>query len=328
LTIMLQRQHAQCGATRWHLPTVQTAGRRPVRCRASSAKEVAQPEWRRPALLQPPYHVVITGSTKGIGRALAAEFLRAGDTVMITSRSEEAVKATVTELGNAYGKERVHGLSANVSVGADVRALADYAKERMGRVDMWINNAGSNGYTYKPLLESDDAALAEIVGTNVLGVMLCCKEAIRIMSTQSAGHVFNMDGAGASGSATPRFAAYGATKRSLAQLGASLQAELGQANVPVCVHNLSPGMVTTELLMSGADTPTAKFFINTLAEEAETVAQWLVPRVRQVPQAPTSLLSGRLNPTYIQYLTTPKAFTQIAQRLIFGTRKARFVPEP
>jgi hypothetical protein len=81
------------------------------------------------------------------------------------------------------------------------------------------------------------------------------------------GHVFNMDGAGADGSATPRFAAYGATKRSLAQLGASLQAELGLAKVTkVGVHNLSPGMVTTELLMSGADTPTAKFFINCLGE--------------------------------------------------------------
>lgn len=90
-----------------------------------------------------------------------------------------------------------------------------------------INNAGSNGYRYGPLLESTDEALEEIVETNVLGVMLSCREAIRVMRSQpSAGHVFNMDGAGADGNATPRFAAYGATKRSLAQLGKSLNAEL------------------------------------------------------------------------------------------------------
>lgn len=73
--------------------------------------------------------------------------------------------------------------------------------------------------------------------------------------------------AGADGSPTPRFAAYGATKRGLQQLGKSLAAELKLLGIKnVGVHNLSPGMVTTELLMSGADTPTAKFFINCLGE--------------------------------------------------------------
>lgn len=124
------------------------------------------------------------------------------------------------------------------------------------------------------------------------------------------GHVFNMDGAGADGNPTPRFAAYGATKRSLAQvrvvcrlllvaslaltrrspglpppprpdgctpalpdaarpstpqLGKSLEAELKLAKISnVGIHNLSPGMVTTELLMSGANTPQARWFINAL----------------------------------------------------------------
>lgn len=77
---------------------------------------------------------------------------------------------------------------------------------------------------------------------------------------------------GADGSATPRFAAYGATKRGLSQLGRSLEAELKLLGVKnVGIHNLSPGMVTTELLMTGADTPTAKFFINCLAEEPQEV---------------------------------------------------------
>lgn len=67
------------------------------------------------------------------------------------------------------------------------------------------------------------------------------------------GHIFNMDGAGADGSPTPRFAAYGATKRSLAQLGKSLVSELKTAKIQnVGIHNLSPGMVTTDLLMAGA----------------------------------------------------------------------------
>lgn len=66
------------------------------------------------------------------------------------------------------------------------------------------------------------------------------------------GHIFNMDGAGADGGGTPRFAAYGATKRGLEQLSKSLNSELRMLGLKnVAVHNLSPGMVTTDLLMAG-----------------------------------------------------------------------------
>ena len=119
----------------------------------------------------------------------------------------------------------------------------------------------------------------------------------------------------------------------------------------VTVHNLSPGMVTTELLMSGecwweraamlcsylssgprqqvklvllftagADSKAAKFFINCLAEQPETVAQELVPRIRQVPQQGSSS-------SYIRFLTKGKAYTQILGRLLAGQRKNRWVTE-
>ena len=184
------------------------------------------------------------------------------------------------------------GKACNMAKAGDVATFANYAKDALGSIDVWyvlrahhinemrlltshcplimcwacrINNAGSNGYKYKTLLESSDADLVSIVETNVLGVMLGCKEAraagwlrpawhvpymtsspmgtgamgtgaepeggvaavlqaIRVMRDQpSGGHIFNMDGAGADGNATPRFAAYGATKRGLVQLSRSLQ---------------------------------------------------------------------------------------------------------
>ena len=153
-------------------------------------------------------------------------------------------------------------------------------------------------------------------------------QAVRVMRDQpSGGHMFLMDGAGADGNATPRFAAYGATKRSLEQLSKSLAAELRMLDIQrVGVHNLSPGMVTTELLMAGANTPTAKFFINCLAEPAEEVAQFLVPRVRRVPQE-SKALGGGISPQYIRFLTPVKAYSQIAARLVLGQRKGRYVEE-
>lgn len=273
--------------------------------------------------VEPPYNVVITGSTKGLGLALAKEFLRSGDRVVISSRSGDRVKGVTKELEALHGHDKVKGIECNVGVPEDVARLASFAQEQLGEVHMWINNAGSNAYRYGPLIEAEDCALAEIVETNTLGVMLSCRYAIRMMRQQPhGGHIFNMDGAGADGNATPRFAAYGATKRSLAQFTKSLQAELQMLDVKnVIVHNLSPGMVTTELLMSGSDTRQAKFFINALAEPAEEVASYLVPRLRAIPA------SGAKKSTYIRFLTGPKAYVQILGRLLFKLRKNRYVAE-
>jgi len=272
------------------------------------------------------YSVLITGSTKGVGQALAEQHLQQGDRVIITSRSPERVSETVTKLRKKYGADRVVGLACNVCKPGDVTALAEYAVKSFGKIDIWINNAGTNAYYYGPLADANEADLAAIVETNMLGVMLCCKEAIRVMRKQSnGGHIFNMDGAGADGNATPRFAAYGATKRGLQQFSKSLQAELKMQKIEnVVVHNLSPGMVTTELLMSGANTPQAKFFINCLAEPPAHVAEFLVPRVRQVLD---SNGNGPTKPTCIQYLTQGKALAQIAGRALFGLRKNRWVAE-
>ncbi|RZB65681.1 NYC1-like protein isoform X2 [Glycine max] len=242
----------------------------------------------------PPFNVLITGSTKGIGYALAKEFLKAGDNVLICSRSDERVKTAVQNLRVEFGEQHV-----------------------------WINNAGSNAYSYKPLVEASDEDLIEVVTTNTLGLMICCREAIKMMVNQPrGGHIFNIDGAGSDGRPTPRFAAYGATKRSVVHLTKSLQAELRMQDVKnVVVHNLSPGMVTTDLLMSGVNTKQAKFFINVLAEPAEVVAEYLVPNIRSVPA------NGSMKPTYIRFLTGLKAYSQIFSRLAFGARRNRYILE-
>ena len=203
-------------------------------------------------------------------------------------------------------------------------------------------------------------------------------QAINLMRRQAKGGlVYNMEGAGADGNATANFAAYGATKRGLKQLCNSLQvgcrpaapahraappcrrpcqpirrrpqAELKAAGVSnVGVHALSPGMVTTELLMSGEarwlplraapraaaerrrpdagleERPRAQFFVNVLAETANTCAAALVPQLRGC------LLERQARGGVgkdIRFLTKLKAYTQLAARLAFGVRKDRHVVE-
>ncbi|XP_015076120.1 chlorophyll(ide) b reductase NOL, chloroplastic isoform X2 [Solanum pennellii] len=294
---------------------------------AAVVKAASSPHANTKEPMLPPYDVLITGASKGIGYALAKEFLKAGDNVIICSRSDERVVSALDRLRVETGKQHVwipmQGTKCDVREGDDVKTLVAFAKEKLQYIDIWINNAGSNAYSFKPLAEASDEDLIQVVTTNTLGLMICCREAINLMQNQPrGGHIFNIDGAGSDGRPTPRFAAYGATKRSVVHLTKSLQAELEMQDVKnVLVHNLSPGMVTTDLLMSGANTKQAKFFINVLAEPADVVAEYLVPNIRSIPT------NGSTKATYIRFLTGLKAYSQIFSRIAFGARRNRYVLE-
>ncbi|PSC70796.1 chlorophyll b reductase [Micractinium conductrix] len=258
-----------------------------------------------------PLRVLVTGGSQGIGKALAREFLRCGDRVLVTSRSEAGAEAAVANLKEEVGSDvDVVGLMCDVSNAASVDALLGQALEQLGGLpDVILNNAGYSG-SYKSLSEMSAEQVEQVVRTNLLGSLLITRASMRAAAAAAddaaaaaggspaqqrggrAGdehgsspvphvHVFNMEGAGSDGSATPQYAAYGATKAALAQLLRSLQAEAKALPAPVSVHNLSPGMVLTPLLLEGA-TPQAKQAFNILCEHPETVAAFLVPRVRSV----------------------------------------------
>lgn len=107
-----------------------------------------------------------------------------------------------------------------------------------------------------------------------------------------------------------------------------MQAELkAMGETKVGVHNLSPGMVTTQLLMSGADNPQSKWFINCLAETPDTVADFLVPRIRDIPSKRPLPGQGPTTGQYIKFLTQTKAYSRIFARLLRGQNKGRFVAE-
>jgi chlorophyll(ide) b reductase len=119
--------------------------------------------------------VLITGSTKGVGLALAEQHLQEGDNVIICSRTEESVRAVMRDLRDRYGSDRVSGQACNVCKGSDVASLIKRAQDDLGSIDLWINNAGTNMYTFKSLMETAESDLAAIVDTNMLGVLICCR---------------------------------------------------------------------------------------------------------------------------------------------------------
>ena len=134
-----------------------------------------------------------------------------------------------------------------------------FAKEKLGNIGYWINNAGINGGR-RALSELTMKQVETVVKVNLLGIFYCTKVAMDIMAEQKGftGHIFNTVGSGVKGGGTPGYATYGATKRGLPQLTASLVKEIdeGVQGYPkkatpgkIQVHSVSPGMVFTKLLL-------------------------------------------------------------------------------
>ncbi len=115
----------------------------------------------------------------------------------------------MTSLASETGpgaRNRLFGVVADVSSPSDVSRLGSEAKTALGAVDVWLCNAGCSG-SFAPFLGASDEALEKVVRTNLLGALLCAREAATLMLEQQlGGHLFLMDGAGADGGATPQYA--------------------------------------------------------------------------------------------------------------------------
>ena len=225
--------------------------------------------------------IVITGSTRGIGFGLAAEFLKRECNVVVNGRSQDAVDQAVKVLARRCPSERVQGQSGDMTNYHDVQQLWDNARSHFGSIDIWINNAG----VAHPNLEFWKLRPAEIappVNINLIGLMYGCHVVINGMLAQGHGFIYNMYGAGSTGRIHFGLSVYGTTKRAVAYFTAALVKELqGQ---PVKIGSLSPGMVVTDLVSEQfADRPEefakAKQAFNLLGERVENVTPHLVEQI-------------------------------------------------
>lgn len=249
--------------------------------------------------------IVITGGTRGIGFAMAKQFLLTGNRVVISGTSGESVDSAIERLNSA----QAFGCKCLVENSEEVENLFAFSKDKMGGVDIWINNAGIN-QPKKFFNEMEFNEYEKVIDVDILGLMNGTKAALSQMQDQGYGFIYNMEGLGSDGRVISGSIIYGTAKRAVRYFTRGVAKEA--ADTGVCIGRLSPGMVLTDFLLKDIeeDTPkniqTKKIF-NILADRPETVATFLCKEI----------IKNTKNNSYIAWLTTSK----ILIRFLFAFRR-------
>lgn len=184
---------------------------------------------------------VITGAASGIGRESARILAQAGATTILGDIDEAGLAETAALVAQTGGFPS-HTLRTDVSQGANIDALADFAAQVGGKVDIWLNVAGI--ILNRPVLETTAEDLERILSVNLKGVFWGCVAAGRLMKAQGAGSIINMSSTGGE-SAVSGLSLYSMTKAAVNMLTRTLAKELGPYGIRA--NAIAPGWVDTPM---------------------------------------------------------------------------------
>lgn len=260
-------------------------------------------------------NVVITGSTRGIGFAMATEFLRTGCNVTLSGRGELLAEAAQTSLAPFEGKYIY--VQCNVQEKASLLNLWDTSLGHWGVIDIWINNAGQNA-PHMFSWETREVYTENIIMTNIIGMIYGSQIAAAGMLQKGHGAIYSMEGLGSNNMIQPKTILYGTTKHAITYFMKGLAREL--EGTGVIAGRLSPGMMLTDFITKTPDGDQSevvsdekfKKIFNILADKPETVARFFIPRI----------LSNTKNNAQIAWLTNPKAAWRF---MTAGLRKDRLI---
>jgi 3-oxoacyl-[acyl-carrier protein] reductase len=180
---------------------------------------------------------IVTGSSKGIGFAIAKAFASRGMQIVLTARKEDELRKAAAALGSGAN---VHTVGADVRKPADAERIVEEAVQRFGGVDVLVNNAGVGRFANVADLSIDD--WQQVLETNLSGVFYCCRAAIPEMKRRGGGYIVNISSL-AGKNAFAGGAAYCASKSALNAFSEALMQELRYDNIRVSY--VMPGSVST-----------------------------------------------------------------------------------
>lgn len=188
--------------------------------------------------------VVVTGSSRGFGYAIAESLLEAGAAVAVTGRSQQAMSNSWTSL---QPKGRVSGFVLDVRSEEQIYKLVEDVVREFGRIDIWINNAGYSNAAGMMLDMNPQDAL-DMFMSNDLGMLKCTQAIMRYMLPRKQGLLVNIYGNGSFLRPASPTGLYGATKAWVTSFTRTLAVELKDSGVQIL--GFSPGMMTTDMLTS------------------------------------------------------------------------------
>jgi NAD(P)-dependent dehydrogenase (short-subunit alcohol dehydrogenase family) len=183
---------------------------------------------------------IVTGASRGIGKAIAQELALEGADVALCARSRDALEAAAKDIAGATGR-RVVPIVADTTNAESVRRLVDTARAQLGRIDILVNNAATPGGVVRgPLAEADEKALLEDIDTKVVGYLRCAKAVAPHMQERGWGRIINIGGL--SGRRAGNIS--GLRNAAIVHLTKTLADQLGRQGITVnLVH---PGTTRTE----------------------------------------------------------------------------------
>ena len=192
---------------------------------------------------------VVTGSSKGIGKAIALEFANAGYSVVINARNEEELKQAAKDISNSIEDAgRIVSIPGDISQEPVCISLIESAVKQFGRIDVLVNNAGIGGES-KKIYELTEKDWDEVIDVNLKGTFLCTREAVKNMmkdgSTNNSNYsIINISSVHEQ-TPQPESAPYAASKGGMQMLTKTIALELAEKGIRV--NGIAPGAIATDM---------------------------------------------------------------------------------
>jgi len=192
---------------------------------------------------------VVTGSSKGIGKAIALEFANAGYSVVINARNEEELKQAAKDISNSIKDAgRIVSIPGDISQEPVCISLIESAVKQFGRIDVLVNNAGIGGES-KKIYELTEKDWDEVIDVNLKGTFLCTREAVKNMMKDGSNNNSNYSIINISSvheqTPQPESAPYAASKGGMQMLTKTIALELAEKGIRV--NGIAPGAIATDM---------------------------------------------------------------------------------
>ena len=230
---------------------------------------------------------VVTGASRGLGKAFATALAQAGADVAVVARTEPDIKTAATHIAAATGGKAIP-VVADVTQRADVERMIAEAAEGLGGVDILVNNAGV--CFHRPAFEVPDDEWRQVFDVNVYGLWVASTEAARRMAAAGGGAIVNVGSISSIIVNRPQWQpAYNASKAAVHQLTKSLAAEWAPHNIRV--NALAPGYVKTE--MAPVDRPEfRRHWIEDVPQQRYATPEEIAPSVVYLAGEASAFMTG------------------------------------